>query len=326
MTFTVPNTALSQQINNQEVKFLIDTTIIIMKNNAVNANRVNWSVLKQNSLNEAANLNSPYELGNIMRRLYKAIDDFHGAFFYQDSTFQWHGKNIPISDSVMREWNKRSGIKTDILDKDIGYLRIPSMPGGGRDDFDKKAQALNDSLCKILTTNIKGIIIDLRINGGGAMHPMILGVEQLLGNGKVGSFQTKRKEDWVIKDNRLYIDTSLLTAISPKCIVDAQSIPVVLLIGPGTGSSGEFLAMAFKGRKNTVFIGTETAGYVTVNSGIPINKFAFMNLSIGYGQDRNDRSYTSALQPDLRLQAPENFNSIKQDTIVKTAIKWLKDH
>ena len=108
--------------------------------------------------------------------------------------------------------------------------------------------------------------------------------------------------------------------------MEAQSIPVVLLIGPGTGSSGEFLAMALKGRKNTVFIGTETAGYVTVNSGIPINKFAFMNLSIGYGQDGNDRSYTSALQPDLRLQAPENFNSIKQDTIVKTAIKWLKDH
>jgi len=326
LTFTVSNTALSQQIKNQEVKFLIDTTITIMKNNAVNANRVNWSVLKQNALNEASNLNSPYELGNIMRELYKAIGDFHGAFFYRDSTFQWHGRNLPVSDSVMKEWNKRSGIKTDILDKDIGYLRIPSMPGGGRDDFDKKAQALNDSLCKILTTNIKGIIIDLRINGGGAMHPMILGVEQLLSNGKVGSFQTKRRENWVIKDNSLYIDTSLLTAITPKCTVDAQSIPVVLLIGPGTGSSGEFLTMAFKGRKKTVFIGTETAGYITVNSGIPINKFAFMNLSIGYGQDRNGNSYTSALQPDLRLQAPENFNSIKNDTIVKAAIKWLKDH
>jgi hypothetical protein len=84
------------------------------------------------------------------------------------------------------------------------------------------------SLCKILTTNIKRIIIDLRINGGGAMHPMILGVEQILGNGKVGSFQTKRKENWLIKDNRLCIDTSLLTAIIPKCTVEAQSIPVVL--------------------------------------------------------------------------------------------------
>jgi len=326
LIFTVSNMALSQQIKNQEVESLIDTTIIIMKNNAVNANKVNWSVLKQNALNVASNLNSPYELGNIMRELYKAIGDFHGAFFYRDSTFQWHGRSLPISDSVMKEWNKRSGIKTDVLDKDIGYLRIPSMPGGGRDDFDKKAQALNDSLCKILTANIKGIIIDLRINGGGAMHPMILGVEQLLGNGKVGSFQTKRNENWVIKDNRLYIDTSLLTAITPKCSVEAQSIPVILLIGPGTGSSGEFLAMAFKGRKNTVFFGTETAGYVTVNSGIPINKFAFMNLSIGYGQDRNGNSYTRALQPDLRLQAPENFNSIKNDTLVKAAIRWLKYH
>lgn len=326
LIFAAIDTALSQHIKNQEVKFLIDTAIVIMKNNSVNANKVDWSVLNENALNKASNLNSPYELGNVMRELYKAIGDFHGAFFYRDSTFQWHGRDLPISDSVMKEWNKRSGIKTDILDKDIGYLRIPSMPGGGRDDYDYKAQALNDSLCKILTNNVKGIIIDLRINGGGAMQPMILGVEQLLGNRKIGSFQTKRKEDWVIKDNRLYIDTSLLTAIKPKCIVEAQSIPVVLLIGPGTGSSGEFLTMAFKGRKRTVFIGTETAGYVTVNSGIAINKFAFMNLSIGYGQDRNGNSYTNAIQPDIRLQAPENFNSIRNDTNVKAAVKWLRDH
>ncbi|MET3979954.1 carboxyl-terminal processing protease [Mucilaginibacter sp. UYP25] len=326
LLFALINTALSQNFKNQEVKFLIDTTIIIMKNNAVNAANVDWSVLRESALNKASNLNSPYELGKVMRGLYKSIGDFHGAFFYRDSTFQWHGKDLPVSDSVMKEWNKRSGIKTDILDKDIGYLRIPSMPGGGKDDYDKKGQALNDSLCKILTANIKGIIIDLRINGGGAMHPMIIGVEQLLGNRKVGSFLNKRKEDWVIKDNSLYIDTSLLTAIKPKCNVEGQSIPVVLLIGPGTGSSGEFLTMAFKGRKNTVFIGTETAGYVTVNSGIAINKFAFMNLSIGYGQDRIGNSYTNAILPDIRLEAPENFNSLKNDTNVKAAIKWLNAH
>src|SRR5438067_8242336 len=96
LIFTVSNMALSQQIKNQEVKSLVDTTIIIMKNNAVNANRVNWPVLKQNALNEASNLNSPYELGSVMRELYKAIGDFHGAFFYRDSTFQWHGRNLPV--------------------------------------------------------------------------------------------------------------------------------------------------------------------------------------------------------------------------------------
>ncbi|MCC8423474.1 S41 family peptidase [Mucilaginibacter sp. UR6-11] len=295
-----------------------------MKNNAVNADKVNWSGVTQNALKGASDINSPYEIGNVMRQLYQVIGDFHGAFFYRDSTFQWHGRINPIPDSVKKAWNNRLGIKTEILEKSIGYLRIPSMPAGNRAAFDKKAQALNDSLCTLLTHDVKGVIIDLRINGGGAMHPMILGVEQLLGDGIVGSFKTKKTENWLLKENALYIDTSLLATIKPKCVVNAQFLPVVVLIGSGTGSSGEFLTMAFKGRKNTVFFGSETAGYVTVNSGFAINKIAFMNLSIGYGRDRKGTLYISAIQPDKFLNTPEDFTTPKNDLSVKAAVKWLK--
>ena len=111
LIFAAIDTALSQHIKNQEVKFLIDTAIIIMKNNSVNATKVDWSVLNENALNKASNLNSPYELGNVMRELYKAIGDFHGAFFYRDSTFQWHGRHLPVSDSVMKEWNNGLALK-----------------------------------------------------------------------------------------------------------------------------------------------------------------------------------------------------------------------
>ena len=38
--------------------------------------------------------------------------------------------------------------------------------------------------------NVTGIILDLRLNGGGAMFPMMLGLEQLLHDGKIGSFVT----------------------------------------------------------------------------------------------------------------------------------------
>jgi carboxyl-terminal processing protease len=323
LTVDITATSFGQQVKNQEVKFLIDTTISIMKNNAVNANKINWSEVKQNALEEAADISNPYEMGNIIRQLYRIIGDFHGAFFYRDSTFRWNGKNNPISDSVKKAWDNRLGIKTEILEESIGYLRIPSMPAGNRADFDKKAQALNDSLCTLLTHGVKGVIIDLRINGGGAMHPMILGVKQLLGNGIIGSFKTKKTENWLLKENALYIDTSLLATIKPKCIVNARFLPIVILIGSGTGSSGEFLTLAFKGRKNTAFFGSETAGYVTVNSGFPLNKSAFMNLSIGYGRDRTGTLYISAIQPDKLLNAPEDFTSPKNDFSVKAAITWL---
>ncbi len=161
-----------------EVKFLIDTTISIMKNNAVNANAVNWDTLRSNALIQAKSINNPYDLGFTMRYLYQSINDFHGAFFWKDSMFQWRHEEPAIPDSIMNEWKKGVQSITMVLDKNIGYLRIPSMPGGSKEVYDSKAQTLNDSLCVLLNKNIRGIILDARLDGGGAMFPMILGVKQ----------------------------------------------------------------------------------------------------------------------------------------------------
>ena len=317
---------ISIHAQSDEVKFLIDTTISIMKNNSVNANTVNWDILRSNALMQAKNINNPYDLGFTMRYLYKSINDFHGAFFWKDSMFQWRHEGPAISDSIMNEWKKGVQSITMVLDKNTGYLRIPPMAGGSKEDYDSKAQTLNDSLCVLLNKNIKGIILDARLDGGGAMFPMILGVKQLLSQGFLGSFRTKKKEDWFIKNNGFFIDTTLLTEVKPKCDVNAENIPIVILVGPGTGSSGEFFLMAFKGRKNTILVGSKTAGWVTVNTGIPINDTASMNLSIGYGADRNGNMYKEALEPDITITSVDKFNDIANDETVKAAIKWLKPH
>ena len=307
-----------------DVKFLIDTTISIMKNNAVNANTVDWHTLRSNALMKAKNIDNPYELGSTMRYLYKSINDFHGAFFYKDSTFQWHLNESVVSDSIMNEWKKGVQSVEMVLDQDIGYLRIPSMPVATQNDFNTKAQKLNDSLCSLLNKNIKGIILDLRLDGGGAMHPMILGVEQLLTKGYIGSFRVKKKEDWFIKDNGFFVDTTLYSKINPTCSVNAQNIPVVMLISPHTGSAAECFIIAFKGRDNTVLLGSKTAGYVTVNTGMPINEIAFMNLAVGYSADRNENIYREAIEPDIPFSGIDKFNDIPNDEKVKAAIRWLK--
>jgi C-terminal processing protease CtpA/Prc len=309
-----------------EVRFLIDTTISIMRNNAVNADSVDWESLKGNAVAKAAGVNNPYELGPVMRYLFKSINDFHGAFFYRDSTFHWSRNETKVPDSIMNEWKKGVKSVTMVLDKNIGYLRIPSMPVATQKDFNTKAQKLNDSLCSLLGKNIKAIILDLRLDGGGAMHPMILGVKQLLTQGLVGSFETKKKEDWFIKGNRFFVDTVLISGIDPVCNINAQNIPVVMLVSPYTGSAAECFIIAFKGRKNTVLLGSKTAGYVTVNTGIPINDTAFINLAVGYSADRSGKIYREAIEPDIPFTGIDKFNDIPNDEKVKAAIKWLKLH
>jgi carboxyl-terminal processing protease len=158
------------------------------------------------------------------------------------------------------------------------------------------------------------------------MHLMILGVEQLLGEGSIGSFHTKKKEDWILKDNTFFADTSAILNITPKCTINAQSIPIVMLTSPGTGSSGEFFIMAFKGRNKTILLGSETAGYVTVIAGLPVNDSAYMYISVGYGADRNGKIYKEAIKPDIPFTATDKFNDIRNDAKVKAAIAWLKLH
>ena len=313
----------SAMAQSKEVGFLIDTCISIMRNNSVNGNKVDWKELQKNALAKAASINDPYQLGEVMRNLFQAISDFHGAFFYKDSTFKWKRNEPPVSDSIMNEWKKGVSLKSMILENNIGYLRVPYMSYNGKADADKNAQRLNDSLCILLRNNVKGIVLDLRLNGGGAMYPMMLGLEQLLGTGRIGSFVSSKNENWYIKDHNFLLDTSILTTITPACSVNAMRLPVVLLIGSGTGSSGEFLVMSFKGRENTYFLGNETAGYITAVGGFPINNAAYIYLSTGYGVDRLGNVYKEAIRPDLQDDSPDSFNDIRNDKKVQAAIKWI---
>ncbi|MGI8951499.1 MAG: S41 family peptidase [Chitinophagaceae bacterium] len=189
----------------KEVQFLIDTTMEIMQQHSVNSNAVDWVKLKQKTFKDAAAITDAYQLGPTIRNLYKAINDYHGSFYYKDSTFRWNHNEPIVSHSIMNEWKKGAGIKTFILENNIGYLRIPGMQFSGKQDCDSKAQNLNDSLCFLLEKNIKGLIIDLRLNGGGAMYPMILGVQQLLNHGQIGSFQSKKNEKWYLSNNNFLL-------------------------------------------------------------------------------------------------------------------------
>ena len=303
-----------------EAKRLLDTTIKIMKQNAVNSKKVNWAVVQQNAYKRADT-----SVGSAIQYLYQSLNDYHGWFFYGDNRIDWKPKKNVVSDSIINEWKKGVKAQTFLLDGNIGYLRVPTIVFADQVELDKKAQNLNDSLCHLLQKNIKGIILDVRLNGGGTMFPMILGLEQLLGDRKLGSFHGKKTESWTLKNDKFYVDTMLRASITPKCSVNAENIPVVLLTSSQTGSSGEFLIIGFKGRKNTILLGEKTIGYITSTQGYPLDAVrSYMIISTSYGADRNGKLYTTAITPDIKINAPDKFNDIPNDEKVKAAVKWIK--
>lgn len=85
---------LSSYGQNNEVRFLIDTAITIMRENSVNASQVDWVKVRETAFEKAKGIDNPYSLGSVMRYLYQSVDDFHGIFFYKDSGFNWQKKKI----------------------------------------------------------------------------------------------------------------------------------------------------------------------------------------------------------------------------------------
>ncbi len=81
--------------------------------------------------------------------------------------------------------------------------------------------------------------------------------------------------------------------------------------------------MSFKRRKNTLFLGEKTAGYVTSIGGFKVNDPVYLYLSTGYGNDNTGQVYEQALVPDIYMNGPDSFNDIGHDKKVIAAMKWI---
>ncbi len=326
-TFAVVAALLLHQsilAQSKEVTSLIDSCIAILKANALNRDSVNWNIVEKEIHKEITGVTKLDELQNPISHLFEAVNDHHGGLQYKDKFFSWKMVYPPADDSIKKEFKKGVSIKTELLKNNTGYLLIPSI---NKEQRDAAVRQLNDSLCYLLKNGIKGLIIDLRLNTGGDVHPMTLGLQQLLGEVKLGTLvQKEGRSESFLKDNAYYNDTAIILKFLPACNIDASTLPVVFLTGFATASSAEFLILSFKGRRNTISLGTPTMGMVTSVGGIWINDDALLYFAGGYFEDREGKTYKTALQPDIYLDAVNKYNDVPNDPKVMAAMAWLTSH
>jgi len=150
-------------------------------------------------------------------------------------------------------------IQFGMLRNSIGYLRILGFEGYAKDGgFEQESINLEAALDDIFkdAKKINGLVIDVRINPGGA-DPFCLAVASRLTGAKYLAYSK------VTRDNL----SGPLRFTAPQPVrVDVSTRPgyrgkIVLLIGPETISGGETFAMALMGRKPRVTsVGENTQG------------------------------------------------------------------
>ncbi len=300
---------------------LLDTCMVLMKKHALNTASVDWPTVEKKVNQQVRNLQADSALQAPVSFLFESINDGHGWLEYKNKQYRWLRQLPPADDSLEKEFAKGARIQTQLLPHSVGYLRLPSM---SRQKRDQDVKQLNDSLCYLLDHHLQGIIIDLRLNGGGDIHPMMLGLQALLGEGTFSTLTTGHDSSaFILKQNAFYHDTTVVLGFSPTCQTNATRLPVALLTSYETASAGEGVLIGFRGRPRTISIGVATQGAVTANRRFKLSEESTLYLAVAYSKDRTGRVYKSALQPDIYLEAVNKMNDVAHDPKVLAAIDWL---
>ena len=159
---------------------------------------------------------------------------------------------------VIREKVNTNPVYSEKLENDIGYLEISSFDEGVAEDFKAKYLTLKEQ-------GIKGLVIDLRDNGGGLVDEALKIVDYIVPKNqttlitvdKDGKEEvTKSKEDKLIEE------------------------PVVVLVNASSASASEIMAGALKDLGAAQIVGTKTYGKGVIQQLLTLSNGAGLKITV----------------------------------------------
>jgi carboxyl-terminal processing protease len=279
---------------------------------ALNADKVDWAKTEK--------------LANQMAAGAVAADETYvGVSFMLSQLNDRHSKLIPAILAKSQRAEVRIG-NFGIASERVGlygYISVPSYVGGDKERAKAFVDDIRQRITTINTPKVCGWIVDLRQNTGGNMWPMISGLAPLVGEGLAGLFESPRyKTEWKINSTgEVMSGNNKTTGSAPASFMDGGKARVAVLTGPRTASSGEAVAVAFRGRHNARSFGEPTMGLSTANTTVPMSDGALLAITTAVYVDRAGTKYGGPLVPDELVQG--GSTTVAGDPVVKAAMAWL---
>ena len=293
------------------------------------SNGLDWESINKGFNERIGNGNSVDELKPGLQFLINSLGDKHGGFrSAKDHSLvvSYTGKTDPDSrrsnfvNTVINDMGIRFSFKN--LGDGIGYLKVVAI--GGMRTVKEEADFIREGLNALVGDGVKKWIVDLRYNGGGNINPMISGLAPLIGEGHIGGSvdaQNNLVYDYEIRKGEFIDNERLSCEMDNKPSIDPTA-KVVVLLSRYTISSGELLAVAFKGRPNTRFIGESSAGYTTGNGFSQVTDDLFIVISQAVYVDRDGNIYNTKVGVDEEIEFQHQLE-LDGDKQVERAKEWL---
>lgn len=305
----------------------IDSSLAILKNNSLYAGRVNWPQLEQRVYETAKTATTREQTFNALKIAFETLGDKHAAYYQYDDAYKHNNEALQArySDSIKAAWQMKLGVANKIIGN-IAYINIPFLGVTKQKDIDWYANYIYDTIAKLQQHKPEKWIIDLRLNGGGNIRPMLAGLAMFFGDGIVSYYMDRNgvtSDEAAFKNGDFLMDGKVQATINHK-IPALKPVKVAVLIGPGTASSGEGVATVFQQRKNTKLFGQHSAGLANATNGFVFNNnLSYFLISTANLADKHKKVLPEFVQPDVVVKGNESFSHITSDPAVKAAIQWL---
>ncbi|MEM1283616.1 MAG: S41 family peptidase [Chlamydiota bacterium] len=302
-----------------------------LEENYLHAADVDWPSLKPHIIEKALKSNSFEESLTNTVELFDTIGGYHLLLFSQKNWYKSTlGKQLShdqFNQSLADAYESGKSLEAKVINKEYGYLLIPSMllKDASQKELDQAGQKIYDAIAEVeQSNNIKGWIIDLRLNVGGNSNVMLAGLYHLLGNGSTHlslDIDKNVRTLTSIHDGTLYKNHAKNTSIRPT-LKPKPHVPVALISGIMTTSAGEFVILGFRGRKNTIVVGEETYGMTTANDLYELPYDTKAAITESYGTDRS-ACFTKTIIPDIKVVKQHNFENLERDKNIIVAIEFI---
>ncbi|UFH56914.1 S41 family peptidase [Spirosoma sp. KNUC1025] len=278
----------------------------LIENHSIHRKTIDWPSFKQQVDNKAQGAQTIADTYPAIQLALTLLGDNYSSYMTASGTVLIGERTVHCTDSAPTEVPANSN---------IGYVKITSFSEGGASAVNF-AQSIQTIIKQADTDSIRGWIVDLRGNLGGNMWPMLAGVDPILGDGIVGYFvdPDRTTSPWSNEAGMAKAGQNVLTKVETPYTLRKANPKVAVLTNLAAASSGEAIAIAFKGRPNTRSFGTPTCGLSTGNVGFKLSNSANLTLTEVTMADRTKTPYGKSIQPD---------DASYSSTAVDRAIAWL---
>jgi hypothetical protein len=283
---------------------VLDAAIALVKEHALRRNAVAWDVVEPRVRAMSAGAVKTSDVYPAIRYLIDQLGDNHSRL------------TVPAETAAFLSGGAQNpAVETRALPDHVGYMRVPGYTGADMSAMWAYTTRTHHAIESIAVSAACGWIVDLRQNTGGNMWPMLAGLRPLLGSDELGTFENAngRGAPWIAGQNvyNVYVE--------PPASIDLTSAWVAVLTGPRTASSGEVVAIAFRGRPHTRSFGEPTAGLSTANRTLLLPDGAALFLTTAIDVDRTGHRYGEKVDPDENVENAENVESVENLESVEDA-------